>query len=57
MTWWIWTIIGVYVAGFIIAFWANVSMGMITLGLALLRSILWPFWLVGLIPGERQPMG
>lgn len=56
MPWWFWTILGVYILGFVGAFWINASMGMITLGLTLLRSFLWPLWLVGLIPGERLPM-
>jgi hypothetical protein len=56
MAWWIWVIIAVYVLGFVGAFWFNASLGMITLGLTLLRAFLWPLWIVGLIPGEPQQM-
>lgn len=60
MAWWIWMLIGVgigaYVLGFCFAFWLNVSSGNITLGLALLRSFLWPLWLAGMIPGQQLRM-
>lgn len=56
MAWWMWTIIGIYGAGFLFAFWFNAMLGNITLGLTLLRSLLWPLWLAGKIPGEPLPM-
>lgn len=54
MPWWLWTIIVVYVVGFVAAFLMNAAMGNITLGLTLLRSFLWPLWIAGLIPGASQ---
>lgn len=51
MAWWIWLIIGIYAVCFVLAFFANASMGNITLGLTLLRAVLWPLWLAGFLPG------
>lgn len=44
MTWWAWTIIGIYVLGFVLIFWLNANIGPVTLGLALLRAAVWPIW-------------
>jgi hypothetical protein len=49
MPWWIWTLIGVYVVGFIAFLVFHLMMlQMVTPGLALLRSAVWPiFWATG----------
>jgi hypothetical protein len=46
----------VYVIVAVAAFVINASSGPVTPGLALLRAVLWPLWLMGMIPGERTPM-
>lgn len=53
---WIWIVAGVYVAIGVLAFVVNANIGPVTPGLALLRAVLWPLWLAGMIPGERMPM-
>lgn len=56
----IWTIalivVGIYVAGAVLAFIININIGPVTPGLALLRALLWPLWLAGMIRGQRLPM-
>ena len=57
MAWWIWTLIGIYVAGFALFFWVNLMIGPVTRGLALLRAAVWPiFWLTGWPHGTQLPM-
>lgn len=46
----------IYIAIAMLAFFVNASIGPVTPGLALLRAVLWPLWLMGKIPGERMPM-
>lgn len=45
-----------YSCGFILAFLMNVSLGNITLGLTLARSLLWPLWIAGFIQGAPLTM-
>lgn len=53
----IWIAAGVYVAIAVLAFIASgAGSGPATPGLCLLRAVLWPLWLAGMIPGERLPM-
>ena len=42
--WWGWTIIAVYVVGFILVFWANIAVGPVTPGLSLVRAVVWPLY-------------
>lgn len=44
MFWWARAIFGVYSIGFILTFWLNVMVGPLTLGLCLLRAVVWPIW-------------
>lgn len=46
MTWWMWTLIGVYLIGFVFFFWFNIAIGPITTGLAFWRAIFWPIWIM-----------
>lgn len=48
----------IYAAGFLLTLVVNlVPLGMVTFGLALLRSLLWPIWIVtGWPRGEPLPM-
>ncbi|WP_291869620.1 hypothetical protein [Bradyrhizobium sp.] len=46
----------IYGVAAILAFFFNMSIGPVTLGLALLRGALWPLWLMGFIQGQRLPM-
>jgi hypothetical protein len=46
----------VYVAVALLAFIVNANIGPVTPGLALMRAVLWPLWVMGFIPGERMPM-
>ncbi len=46
MTWWIWTLIGIYLAGFAFFFWMNLMIGPITPALALCRALVWPIWVI-----------
>lgn len=46
----------VYVVVGIAVFFANASIGPVTIGLAALRAVLWPLAMMGLIPGRRLPM-
>jgi hypothetical protein len=50
MTWWIWTIIAVYLVGFVFFLFLNLNIGPLTLGLCLLRALLWPLWVTTGIP-------
>jgi hypothetical protein len=58
MTWWIWTLIGVYVLGFVVTFVGHaLYLQMVTLPLALLRAAVWPiFWATGWPGGEPLTM-
>jgi hypothetical protein len=58
MTWWIWTIFGVYVAGFVVILALHLMfLQMVTPGLALLRAAVWPvFWATGWPHGSPPPM-
>jgi hypothetical protein len=57
MTWWIWTLIGVYVVGFAFFFWIELMVGPVTPGLALFRAAVWPiFWATGWPRGTPMPM-
>ena len=58
MTWWIWTIFGVYVAGFVATLFLHlIYLQMVTLGLAMLRAAVWPiFWATGWPHGTPLPM-
>lgn len=58
MAWWIWTLIGTYVAGFVVvlAFHLN-FLQMVTPPLALLRAAVWPiYWATGWPHGSPVPM-
>lgn len=52
----IWTAVAMYFVIAIAAFIFNANIGPVTPGLALLRALLWPLWLLGMIPGKRLPM-
>jgi hypothetical protein len=58
MTWWIWTILGVYVVGFVATLLLHlIYLQMVTLGLAMFRATVWPiFWTIGWPAGWRLPM-
>lgn len=44
MTWWAWTLIFIYVAGFVFIFIVNMATGPVTLGLSFMRALTWPIW-------------
>lgn len=46
----LWMLAGFYVAGFIFVFWIHSAGTPATLGLVLLRCLLWPLWIVTGIP-------
>ncbi len=47
MTWWIWLLIGVYVAVFLLIFISHLMyLQMVTPALAFWRALLWPLWIV-----------
>ena len=48
--------VAIYLVIAVLAFIANASIGPVTPGLALLRAVLWPLWLMGMIPGQHLPM-
>jgi len=50
MPWWAWTIISIYAVGFVFFLWLNLMSGPLTLGLCLLRALLWPLWIATGIP-------
>lgn len=51
-------LIGIYTAGFIGVFILNASIGPVTLGLALLRAVIWPVWVAtGRPQGYRASPG
>jgi hypothetical protein len=58
MTWWIWTLLGVYVAGFVVTTAFHlVFLQMVMPSLALLRAAVWPiFWATGWPNGTPLPM-
>lgn len=58
MTWWVWTIIGIYVVGFVVVFGFHlVALQMVTPSLALMRALVWPiFWATGWPHGAPLPM-
>lgn len=57
MPWWAWTLLGVYLFGFIFMLWLNLASGPVTLGLAFMRALVWPIFLAtGWPQGTRFPM-
>jgi hypothetical protein len=58
MPWWIWTLIGVYVVGFVVFLTVHLLfLQMVTPGLALARSAVWPiFWATGWPHGSPLTM-
>jgi len=52
----IWIAVAIYlgIAALVLIF--NLSIGPVTFGLALMRGLLWPLTLMGMIPGERMRM-
>lgn len=58
MAWWIWTLIGLYVVGFVVVFAFHlVALQMVTPPLALLRALFWPIWFAtGRPRGAPLPM-
>jgi len=58
MTWWIWTIFGIYMIGVVVVFCLHIAfLQMVTPGLALLRAAVWPiFWATGWPHGTPLPM-
>lgn len=58
MTVFMWVGVGLYAAAGFVAFSLNMRLP-VTLGLAVLRSALWPLWIFSrgrLLSGERLPM-
>lgn len=51
MTWWMWTLIFLYVAGFVFTFILNMGIGPVTLGLSFARAVTWPIWWASLFFG------
>lgn len=48
MTWWMWTLIGVYVVGFAFFLFVELASGPVTPALALVRAAVWPiYWVTG----------
>lgn len=45
MAWWVWTLIGVYVVGFVGVLWINLMSGPATIPLCLFRALVWPIWI------------
>jgi hypothetical protein len=46
MAWWIWTLVGIYVLGFVVVFVGHLMyLQMVTPGLALLRATAWFIWI------------
>jgi hypothetical protein len=58
MSWWIWSIAGIYIIGIVLVFWFHiVFLQMVTPGLAMLRSAVWPIFLItGWPHGSPLPM-
>lgn len=58
MTWWIWTIFGVYMTGLVVVFCGHIAfLQMVTPSLALLRAAVWPIFLAtGWPHGTPLPM-
>jgi len=58
MTWWIWTIFGIYMIGVVVVFCFHVAfLQMVTPNLALMRAAIWPiFWATGWPHGSPLPM-
>jgi hypothetical protein len=50
----LWTILAIYLVGFGAIFALNIAMGPVTLGLSLLRAIVWPLWVLTGIPHGVQ---
>jgi hypothetical protein len=46
MAWWIWTLAGIYIVGFVMVFMFNMAIGPITPGLCLLRAAVWPWFIL-----------
>jgi hypothetical protein len=48
MAWWVWTLIGIYIIGFLFFFWMELMVGPVTPALALMRAVVWPvYWATG----------
>lgn len=46
MAWWAWTLIGIYVVGFVLIFIGHVAyLQMVSPSLALVRALVWPIFL------------
>ena len=57
MPWWIGLLIAFYAVGFLGTLWIHVAyLQMVTVGLAFLRSLLWPYFWLGGLRGEPLPM-
>jgi hypothetical protein len=58
MTWWIWTLIGIYVMGFLVTFLGHLAyLQMVTPPLAFIRALVWPvFFATGWPGGTPLPM-
>jgi hypothetical protein len=41
----LWSIGFIYIAGFLLVLWMNIASGPVTLGLSLLRAVVWPLYL------------
>lgn len=53
----IWSLVGLYVFGFVTVLFLNLNIGPVTPGLALVRAVVWPLWVTtGRPAGERLPM-
>lgn len=53
MTWWMWTLLLVYLIGFVVVLVMHVVfLQMVTFPLALLRALFWPIWFA---TGGRWP--
>lgn len=50
-----WVFLGVYVVGVLVSLWMNMQLP-VTSELGLLRSFLWPLWIIGWIPEDNEPM-
>jgi hypothetical protein len=54
MHWIIWIAVTIYVIGFVFIFWFHITSMPVTPGLALLRALLWPAWIIS---GGEWPHG
>lgn len=57
MDWLIWILVAVYALGFLVTFSVNLLLLPVTIGLALLRAAVWPYyWWTGRPEGRPMPM-